>query len=752
MWWDLEVLRKSCKIPEEIPPVPMSRQARHFYEFVSFCLDARERLLTQGGKYIPLAPKTFEALLVFVRDPGHLIQKDDLLKQLWPDTFVEEANLTKHISLLRKALGETGNGQEYIETIPKHGYRFVPSVAERDGIPEEAEKEVIAFAASRMFEPAADQDVTVQSPGSDTKVMPLDTRIPAAAPRSHGHTLALIGAAAFVLAVSVLGIHRWISSKPPVSLENMEITKLTDSGTVVNVAISPDGRHVAYEQRDGGKWGLWLHQMATNSVVQILPPDTNVFHGLTFSTDGSHLYFVRSDKDNPGFSYLYSMPVLGGLPRRLLANIDSPVSFSPDGRQFVFTRGIPTHNDVEVRTANSDGSNDHLLATMHNRNAYWQRGATWSPDGQTIALSVVRWDKQIGAVLNTVSVADGSVRELYSSSDPIGRPIWSPRGDSMLVPLVGRGGRGQLWLISYPQGKARRITNDLADYDFPIDGASDGKTVAAIGATQVSNVWVAPQPNPSNGRQITFGPLSMLGIADTKEGKLLLSSADGRLWVTNPDGSQRPQFVWQGGSVMPCGNFVLFESFESGTMTLMRINPDFSNPTVLASGDLFAPVCSPDGKFVFYASFAPPQAISRISVEGGTPVRIAQILGDGIVGRPGISPDGKFLEYAFQEFKPPAWKLAVIALDSGKVVKTIAVPGGIQHPRWSLDGEGLQYALFRDGASNIWEQPLTGGEPKQLTNFTSGIIFDFNWSLDGKKLLMTRGEITSDVVLISNFR
>lgn len=117
----------------------MSEQPGHFYEFGSFFLDARERLLIQDGKPVPLASKTFEALFVLVRNAGHLVEKEDLLRHLWPGTFVEEANLAKHISLLRKALGERGNGQEYIETVPKYGYRFVAPVFERDGTPATAE-------------------------------------------------------------------------------------------------------------------------------------------------------------------------------------------------------------------------------------------------------------------------------------------------------------------------------------------------------------------------------------------------------------------------------------------------------------------------------------------------------------------------------------------------------------------------------------------------------------------------------------
>jgi len=95
------------------------------YSFGPFQLDRAQRLLLRKGKPVPLAPKAVETLLVLVENSGRLVEKDDLMKQVWPDTFVEEGNLTANIHLLRKVLGKGPRGQEYIETIPRRGYRFM---------------------------------------------------------------------------------------------------------------------------------------------------------------------------------------------------------------------------------------------------------------------------------------------------------------------------------------------------------------------------------------------------------------------------------------------------------------------------------------------------------------------------------------------------------------------------------------------------------------------------------------------------
>src|SRR5215472_14122514 len=108
----------------------MSRPARHLYEFGPFRLNTTERLLLRDGEPVPLTPKAFEILLALVQNSGHLLHRDELMKEVWPDTVVEENNLTQNISALRKALGETGDRHQYIETVPRQGYRFVADVKE----------------------------------------------------------------------------------------------------------------------------------------------------------------------------------------------------------------------------------------------------------------------------------------------------------------------------------------------------------------------------------------------------------------------------------------------------------------------------------------------------------------------------------------------------------------------------------------------------------------------------------------------
>ena len=106
----------------------MSESQGHLFEFGEFRLDTAERLLLRAGKPLPLPPKVFDMLVVFVQNSGHLLKKEQLMNELWPDTFVEEVNLSVNISALRKALGDSENGMSFIETAPRGGYRFVGEV------------------------------------------------------------------------------------------------------------------------------------------------------------------------------------------------------------------------------------------------------------------------------------------------------------------------------------------------------------------------------------------------------------------------------------------------------------------------------------------------------------------------------------------------------------------------------------------------------------------------------------------------
>ena len=560
------------------------------------------------------------------------------------------------------------------------------------------------------------------------------------------------GVAIVALGLAAFAGYRWLTRPRGFNTQNMQITKLTDSGKVGDVAISPDGRYIVYVLVDGEQQSLWVRNVATKSDVQVLPPDVVEFAGVTFSPDGNYLYFVRSDKSTTLFDYLYVMPVLGGTPRQLIRDIDSAVSFSPDGKQFVFMRGVPERNVIEIRIANVDGGGDHLLASL----PAWTgviRGAVWSPEGKTIVAPMVQIGKEIKWVLNAVNVADGGVREVFSGPEALGTPAWLPDGNSLLIPMVLLPeNHTQLWLVSYPSGEKRRFSNDLSDYGSTLDLTHDGQMLVGLENRQSSHVWILPQGQATQAKQITSGETPDSGVAPGPGGKLLVRSRRTDLVLMNADGSQRTQLrpnLRNLVSMSSCGDrYLIFDSYEENKLRLWRTDTDGSNPVEFSEKVMFSD-CSPDGKWLLYSA---GNKLYRLPIEGGTPTEVANSP-KGIGGV--ISPDGQWIAYGYQEGSPvPLPKIAVIPAAGGAPLYVFGRPSGttVGVLRWSPNQKGVQYLLTKNGATNVWEQPLTGGAPRQITNFTSGRIFDFSWTRDGKQLLLAKGETTSDVVLISNFR
>jgi len=585
--------------------------------------------------------------------------------------------------------------------------------------------------------------------------------------REPGRTMTIAGGtgiAVALLAAGYVALHSLNPHPRRLHAETMQVQPLTDSGRVENVAISRDGRYVAYAQRERGGVGLWVRPVADRNAVQVLPPgEGTAYEGLSFSPSGETLYFVRPDPSDPGFHYLYAMPTGGGPARRLVKDIDSPVSFSPDGHSFVYTRGIPSRNAVEVRIASVDGSTNRLLATVPNTYAGFQPGATWSPDGRTIAVPLQHFGGAPRYALYTVDVTSGRVAQLKPSPSFIGRALWLPEGDSFLTVLGDRQKRGQLWSVSYPQAVPVRLTNDSSDYDPRPDLAGSASALATIVRTERKSLWSVPAAEPSRPQQLAELTQGLDGVREAPDGRLL-AIGGGSLWAFTADGRQREKFTeLEIVSWWPtvCGRFVVVVAAHDGATELLRFDADGSGLTRLAvsrTSEFNGTACSPDGKYVYYVDMGERQTLWRVATEGGEPREIAPILGDGVGGRMSFSPDGSTLAYPYEEFTPaPAVKLAILPADGGpplQLINLTDLEGTATNFFWTLlsrDGKNLQYILTEDGTSNIWEQPLAGGERRQLTHFTTGRIVDFSWSRDGSRLLVLQGEVSSDAVLLSAF-
>jgi serine/threonine protein kinase/Tol biopolymer transport system component len=575
----------------------------------------------------------------------------------------------------------------------------------------------------------------------------------------------IIAALAIAVAGVAYGLYKFVGRKSAAGLQSMKITKLTNSGKVGAASISPDGKYVAYSASDeAGQSSLWVIHVATTSNVQVVPPagiDVQ-FTDAAFSLDGNYIYYVRAEKSAP--PVLYQVPVLGGTSKRLLEGVGGPIGFSPDGKRFAFYRRYASQGEDALMLANADGTGEQRLATRAFPD-FFLGGAAWSPDGKTIACGFGSFTGGYYRSVAVIQVADGTQKTLTSHKwFNVERVAWLSDGSGVVTTAQEQSGSPfQIWQISYPEGEAHTITNDLNAY-HNASLTADSSALVTVLADTTSNVWAAPTGEWAGARQLTSGKEnggSEGGTTWTPDGKIVYRSRAGGnpdIWIMDADGHNQKQltddaYYERSPSVTPDGRYVVFDSSRSGTQQLWRVDIDGSNLKQLTTGTgAFTPNCSPDGKWVVYGSFGSSGFIIwKVSIDGGEPVQVT----NKFAYLPAISPDGKLIACYLLDQQTRVTKIALLPFEGGDPVKLFDLPqtaNRVESVRWTPDGRGVTYINTRGIVSNIWLQPIDGGPPKQLTDFKTDRIFSFDWSRDGKWLACSRGVVDSDVVLIKDFK
>ena len=599
--------------------------------------------------------------------------------------------------------------------------------------------------------------------------------------REHKFGLAAIVVVALVLvAAGGFGIYSLLNRSGPTPFQNFTISQVTNTGKAQQAAISPDGKYVLNVQDDNGKQSLWLRNVPTGSDTQIVPPAAAVYRSLTFSPDGNYVYFRKAGISTQSEWELYRTPVLGGTPQVLLHDLDTGIAFSPDGRRIAYARA----NDPEVGkyrllTANSDGSDETILEIAPNLPGTLPRFVSWSPDGKRITYSVFT----LGDVLGTIKSFDPLAKKeepLAAYKNELVFEIgWLPSGQWLLARHAQKGPsylRSQIGLISRSGGQIQPVTRDTNTYET-LSLSADGKTAATVQVrhtTSLSLISGASSPaNPSG--QASPQVQDVDSVAWAPDGKLFVS--DGQtVQRMSLDGEQRSTIINDPDSwitdIGRCTDryIILAWVFHGGTnqSRIWRTNADGSNPTQLTSGAFDQhPVCSPDGKWVYYYNTVGPHYSMRAPLDGGPsePVPGSDVknmygYGAGVA----ISPDGKWLVFntdiaPAENPQAPVSRLALVSLDPGSQSSPILrqpdprIAGGggngFTNPMaFTPDGKSIAYIVRDQGVDNIFVQPLDGSTGHQITNFTSQQIAEFQWSPDGKTIAVARAQNISDVVLL----
>ena len=555
----------------------------------------------------------------------------------------------------------------------------------------------------------------------------------------------------------------------PAPFQQIEMRQLTTIGKVKMAATSPDGKYVAYVVDELGngsyhwvptqrtKESLWVRQVAGGD-VQAVPAAEVGYRGLTFSRDGDYLYVVRSEGVNSALGYLYKIPVLGGSPKKLIADVDGKATLSPDGKEIAFLRY--GYDGGLLVVANEDGSGEREPLGERKSKFMLIGTAAWSPSGRTIASTAFLSESSTGRTYPVeFAVQGGAERSLTNKRWAwIGDLAWLSDGRGVILnAMEPTSTLPQIGYISYANGEARRITTDTNQYEG-VSLTADSHTLATVQQKSSFDPWVAPLANAGGAKPIASGGSSRHPTW-SRNGKIVLARSEGQgelnIWTMEQDGSNATQLTANVGRinmaprVSPDGHYIVFVSERTGTAHIWRMDIDGNNLKQLTNSpaDFLwygSPDCTPDGKWVLYTKNGADLGIWKVPIEGGDPVRLTSKSGF----YPSVSPDGKMLAYYF--VGPGKSGVEVLPLDGNAPPKWFDIAAGTV--RWVPDSRSFLYVRFEGGVSNVWSQPVSGAPPKQETHFNSELIQSFDISRDGKQLVMNRGTANRDVVLIRDVK
>jgi Tol biopolymer transport system component/DNA-binding winged helix-turn-helix (wHTH) protein len=671
----------------------------------------------------------FDTLFVLVENADRLVEKDDLMRKVWHDRFVEENNLSFNIKMLRKALGDKAASPTYIETVPRRGFRFI---AEVKVIGDDRES------GSIIIQPKENALIS---------------------PKTYLFAALLL----LITLFGSLGFTSWLWQKKsyestvPILSTGFDSTRISDTGNVHHAVISSDGKYVAYTNQVNSKQSIWLRHLETANNTPILPPSDDLYFGLAFSHDGETLFFTRQDKEKIKPVGLYRIPLSGGVPARLAENCQGWISVAPDDRQISFVRyetGVSDSNKLMM--VDVDGQNERELKASESPNVFWANA--FSSDGKTIAAAYGHSrnaSQKIGLV--EVNVKTGEQRELTSKKFfQVAKLEWLPNQRGLIVSgSENINAVGRIWRLDYDNGKIEQITNDSVSYDnLSLNKNADKLAVTTLAADFHLCFGDVHNTSPNSIRCITQ---ARDGLAFTSDGRIVYASdtaGNEDIWITDLDGSNQRQLTNNQGLdshplVSADNRYIFFRSNRTGESQVWRMNIDGSNQTqVTRKKGGYPRFLTPDGKFLYHQSDF-TNDLMKVSIDDGNETPVGENLGYCQA----FSPDGNRLAYLYKDKRKH--KINIMDLGTRKILRTLDGPestGFVSNLRWR-NNDALGYSIDEINAKDsIWSQNLNDRFPQLLYEFSDADIMDIQFSADGKHIAFIRGGWKHDAFLLKGLK
>lgn len=712
---------------------------RHLYRFGEFELFADENELHRNGEGVPLTPKMYDMLRVLVRNHGQILDKDTLLKEVWPDSFVEEGNISFNIRQLRKALNDDVQAPLFIETVPRRGYRFIAEVEEVDpsSAPEQSD---------------------------ETRHPPASASLPATAVSRRRFVPGVTALSFFLLCAVVIGawylLARQNESGFRILSEEFSSEKLSTTGLVYAAAISPDGESVVYSSRQGTGQSVWLRQLSSASNIEIIPKSEGSYYfEIVFSPDGNSIYFSRGIDGVGGQINIFRVPREGGIPEKVISDTEGWLSLSADGEKISFVR-CPYRDEEFCSLWVADAKNGNNERKLVSRPRPIRIGDNEiSPDGTSIAFATGQSRNQANEFrLMAVGLQDGAEREITAERFfNVKSLAWLPDQSGLLITASRIPNKYfRIWRIS-SAGAAKPLTKDSETYSV----LSLDKTAERLVATQIKQDFQAYRfdLNDPSKKQL-------LGVATNAtfapDGKVIFSSiksGNDEIWGMNADGSGQRQLTNDAADdrqpiVSPDGKTIYFTSNRTGEAHVWSMEADGSGQTRVTQKEGGTPVFATRGGRTVYYRHAISGMLWSVSLENGEE-RIVLSNTDSDFA---FSPDGALVAFVENPEKDPM--LTVASTTDGQTAGRFKLPmhtAKLLQMAWLPDARTLVYILTDSESRNnqLYRQALDGTPPRSIADLGASEVNEVSGlavSPDGKSFVLIQGGWKHDAVLMKGLQ
>lgn len=755
----------------------------HFYAFDHFVVDAGKSVLLRDGQAVSLTPKAFEILLVLVRNPGRVLKKEELLEEVWPDAYVDENNLPRNISSLRKALGEGPAEHKYIVTLPGQGYRFVAEVRQLDTLNGAPTRSLLESVPVESTEPEPATFVHEAVGSSEPTTLK---------PRSIG---LVVVCACLALALTIGAyflFHRWSNSSQPRPPQR-KLWQLTfEPGLETDPSWSPDGRFVAYSSEQSGNFDIWVRSVGEGNSVQVTSSPAHDWQP-NWSPDGLSLIY-RSEREGGG---LFVVPALGGSERKLCSFGYRP-RWSPDGSQILFySSAFPGVVKSKSYVISANGGTPREVLNDFVPQFVSPLLVAWHPDSNR--LSVWGNHRQLGWSFWTVplnggpplqSQIDSAVQsQLKEVGVRFANFLWMPSAKGLIFEGESQGVRN-LWKVKVdPQtlhwidGLERLTTGAGKDTDLAV--SSDGRKLAFSIRSERSRLWTLPF-DPVAGRTagasqpFTVAGMDALQPGLSPDGKMLVfrkrradkeelwakSLADGRETLligaddfrrVNPilsnDGSQ---LIYIRSNTSNPGQAELDPQLSRALVLRTLSGTDEQIVTSALQGRLSLTDWTADGKWILISSDL--QTPGRVALcllpldaapHAETQMRVIASNPEYNLWQGQFSPDGRWISFnAFNATDASASTVYVVPASGGSWVSLTEGKYWDDKPRWSPDGKAIYFVSNRTGFFNVWKVRFDSASGRPLSQPTRVTDFESTTQMIIPNIVQLEMALTSDRIIL----